>query len=67
MNQLRSFLSERNMTQTELAERLDFRSSYISMIISGKRPLTDTFRWRFMQAFGADPANSVLEQSEPAE
>lgn len=41
------------MTQAELAAKLNFHQSYISMVIKGDRPITDAFRWRWQEAFGA--------------
>lgn len=53
MNTIKDFLHEKNMTQAELAERLGYRQSHISMIINGERDITDGFRWRWQEAFGA--------------
>jgi len=54
MNTIKTFLHERNMTQTELADKLGVQPSYVSMIISGDRAVSDAFRWRWMQVFGAE-------------
>ena len=52
MNNSEGFLRERNMTQTDLAEAMGYRPSYISMVISGERRVTDSFRWRWLETFG---------------
>ncbi len=52
MNTIKTFLHERNMTQTELADKLGVQPSYVSMIISGDRAVSDAFRWRWLSAFG---------------
>jgi plasmid maintenance system antidote protein VapI len=53
MNQINAFLMEKNMTQTHLAELLEYDVSYVNQIINGKRPITDAFRWRWQEAFGS--------------
>ena len=52
MNQIERFLEEKSMTQTKLAEVLGYDVSYVNQVINGKRPITDAFRWRWMEAFG---------------
>jgi len=65
VNTIKTFLHERNMTQTELADKLGVQPSYVSMIISGDRAVTDAFRWRWLQAFGAE-AVRVLNGEDDA-
>lgn len=52
MHTIKAFLREKEMTQAELASKLKLGQPYVSMVISGKRPITDTFRWRWVEAFG---------------
>lgn len=52
MNTIKDFIKERGMTQTELADKLGYEQSHVAMVISGKRRVTDGFRWRWLEAFG---------------
>lgn len=54
MNAIKEFLDQNNMTQAELAARLGYNETYISLIVNGHRTPKDAFRWRWAQAFGAD-------------
>lgn len=54
MNKINQFLKDKDMTQGQLAERLGYDLSYVNQIINGKRKPTDAFRWRWMEAFGAE-------------
>jgi len=63
MNKIDEFLAEKNMTQTELATRLGYDLSYVNQIINGRKRITDAFRWRWQEAFGAK-AQSYLNGSD---
>jgi plasmid maintenance system antidote protein VapI len=60
MEQLRQFMQEHNLTQAELARQLECTDELISMILSGKRPLSNNLRWRFGKVYGFDTAERVL-------
>ena len=62
MNQIERFLRDKEMTQGKLADVLGYDVSYVNQIINGKRKVTDAFRWRWMEAFGA-AALRVLENN----
>ncbi len=53
------------MTQTELAAKLGYDVSHVSMVIRGQRRITDGFRWRWQEAFGAK-AMKVLNGDDEA-
>lgn len=53
MNKIDEFLAEKGMTQTELAARLGYDLSYVNQIINGRKRITDAFRWRWQNEFGA--------------
>ncbi len=42
--EIRKFLEERNISITELANRMQRQRSYISAILSGKKPVSDEMR-----------------------
>ena len=65
LERLRQFLTERKMTQRELASQMDLREEYLSRILAGKTPLTDAFIGRFAAAFGFDTAKAVFAEPEP--
>ena len=53
MNKITEFLAEKSMTQAELAARLGYDLSYVNQIINGRKRVTDAFRWRWQNEFGA--------------
>lgn len=53
MNKIKSYLDEHNMTQGQLAARLGYDLSYVNQIINGRKRVTDAFRWRWQNEFGA--------------
>jgi plasmid maintenance system antidote protein VapI len=52
MNNLKTWLTHKNMTQGELAEALGYSRIYIHLIVNGKRPITPAFEWKFYKRFG---------------
>ena len=65
MNKIEAFIHEKNMSMTRLAEVLDYDVSYISLVVNGKRPITDAFRWRWLEAFGPSALRVLNGDSEP--
>ncbi len=53
MNKIKVFMQTTDMTQTEIAARLGYKPSHVSMVINGKRRITDGFRYRWQEAFGS--------------
>jgi transcriptional regulator with XRE-family HTH domain len=64
MDRLRQFMQDHDLSQAELARRLECTDELISMVLSGKRPLTNNLRWRFAKVYGFDTAQQVFG-SEP--
>jgi len=60
MNKLREWMINQGLTQTQLALRLGVGQPYISLILSGERPITPAFVGRFAQAFGFDVAAEIF-------
>ncbi len=63
-DRLVAWMHDKGMKQKDLAKALGFETSYISMIVSGQRVITDAFRWRFAQAFGFDVAAELFGDGE---
>lgn len=57
---LRKWLAEREMSIADMARQMDWQYVYTANIVSGIRPVTDRFRWRFGEVFGFDEAQRVL-------
>lgn len=66
MNTITKFMEENNLSQAEVARRLGYQQSHVSMVISGQRRVTDGFRYRWLEAFGAK-ALRYLNGNEPVE
>ena len=65
MNTIKEFMHEKGMTQAELAEKLGYSQPHIANIINGKDPVTDKFRWRWLEAFGPSALRVLNGDSEP--
>lgn len=63
--QIRAFLADRGMSQGDLARATRYDPAAISNFISGKRRINETFRWRWMEAFGVR-ALHVLDSNDDA-
>lgn len=66
MNKIGDFLHEKNMTQAELAKTLQYDLSYINQIVNGKRRVTNSFRWRWQEAFGTRALRVLNGEDENA-
>ena len=66
MNKIKEFLAQNDMTQAELAAKLKYNETYISLIVNGHRTPKDAFRWRWQQAFGK-ASLKVLDGDGPAQ
>lgn len=65
MNTIKEFMHEKGLTQAELAAKLGYTQPHIANVINGKDPITDKFRWRWHEAFGAK-AMKVLNGDDDA-
>lgn len=65
MEELRKWMEQNKVSNSDLAERLGLSYNYIYLIVNGQRDITDTFRWRFAQAYGYEEATRLFTQ--PAE
>lgn len=60
------FLKSRNMTQRDLAAKLDISEEHLSRVLNDKTPLAPAFIGRFTQTFGWDVAAEVFgDNSQP--
>ena len=62
MEELRKWMEQNKVSNSDLAERLGLSYNYIYLIVNGQRDITDTFRWRFAQAYGYDEATRLFTQ-----
>ena len=53
MNRIKEFMDERHMSQAELARQLGISEGMVSLLIHGKREVSDAMRWRWQETFGA--------------
>lgn len=63
MNNLKTWLTHKNMTQGELAEALGYSRIYINYIANGNRPPTPAFKYKFSRRFG-DTEHDALFSKE---
>lgn len=67
---LRQFMTERQLTQVELARRLGMSESMIARVLSGERSASGGFGRRFIETFGLDTYRQVFHyanETQPAE
>lgn len=53
-------MAERQLNQAELAAKLGVEPPYVSMILSGKKPITYGIIGRFAKAFGFEVAAELF-------
>lgn len=59
---LKRWMAEKGYSNSELAQQLGFSYEYIYKLAIGRdKPLTDGFKWRFIQRFGWEEANKVFD------
>lgn len=59
---LAAWMYSEDMTDRALAERLNMDPSYIWMLRTGARQISDGFCWRFGREFGFDLAVKLLDR-----
>ena len=60
ITRLRAFLTERQMSQADLARKLDYTPTYMNKLFCGAAETNDKLRWRFFEAFGMDATQAVF-------
>ena len=60
---LAAWMELEGLTDRQLAERLRMDASYIWMLRTGTRPISDGFRWRFGRAYGFELATKIFAES----
>lgn len=63
---LQDFIAERSMSISELARNVDLAIPHVWRMVNGHQPASDGFKWRFLQAFGADAATAVFDATPAA-
>ena len=59
-----AWLIRNNMTQSNLSRRLGYSLNYVNMIVHGRRPICDSFKWRFATEFGQDEAARLFANNK---
>jgi hypothetical protein len=59
-NPLRTWMTEQGLGCADLAERVGVCRALIWQFASGKRKVTDGFRWQFSEVYGFKTAIAVL-------
>lgn len=57
---LQEWIKENDFTLSDFGKEVGFHRSTISLVVNGKRPITNNFRWKFREAFGEDVANNIF-------
>ncbi|MBI1298950.1 hypothetical protein GC175_28805 [bacterium] len=57
---LDAWLLTQELSRQELADRMRFTYEYISMVLAGRRTVTDGFLGRFVRTFGWEAAITVF-------
>lgn len=69
MFDLKTWMEQQGLNNSALARRMGVSYELVYKIVEGQRPVSDGFKWRFSQTFGADVAESIFgnrPQPEPA-
>jgi len=62
-----AWLIRNDMTQSELARELGYSLNYINMIVHGRRPICNSFKWRFAEKFGSHQAAYLFSDNSGEE
>jgi plasmid maintenance system antidote protein VapI len=62
---LKDWMTARGIGSGELARMLGITPSAVSQFVTGARPISDAFRWRFARKFGVKEAESVFSEARP--
>lgn len=62
MNNLKTWLTHKNMTQGELAEALGYSRIYIHYIANGNRPPSPALKYKFLEHFGRDEHDTAFSK-----
>lgn len=57
-----AWMKERNIGNSELAAAMGISYDLAYKVTTGQRIITDTFRWRFAQAYGYEEATRLFTQ-----
>lgn len=60
ITRLRAFLAEHQMSQADLARKLDYTPTYMNKLFCGAAETNDKLRWRFLEAFGIAETQAVF-------
>lgn len=61
-----TWMDEHNITSSQLARATGFTYVYIYMLRAGDRVPTESFKWRFANAYGHDVAQRLFGDPVPA-
>lgn len=63
-NALDAWMTEQNITSSELAEQLGFSYEYVYKLRNGQARIGNGFKWSFGRVFGFDLAESLFDATE---
>ena len=61
--QLAKWMDAMQIGDQELANKLGINRSYVALMRTGRRNMSDGFRWRFANAYGFDQARRILGET----
>lgn len=62
---LGNWMREQGLNSPGLADRMGYDRTYIFRLLTGERPVTAAFKWKFLETFGAGPTNEVFYGRKP--
>lgn len=62
---LRDWMNRNEMSNTQVAKRMGIGRELVWRFVTGERPVTERFKWRFVETFGIDAAIEVFGDSIP--
>jgi plasmid maintenance system antidote protein VapI len=62
---LKVWMDEKGYSNRQLAQELNLSYDIIYKMSTGKRPITDGFKWRFFQRFGLEEASRIFDVTTP--
>ena len=66
--QLQKWMKAQGLTSPQVAKKMHYSRELVWRVSTGERPISDGFKWRFSETFGAQAASEVFgttSQPEP--
>lgn len=65
LRNLGAWMKAQGLNSSSMADKMGYDRTYIFRLLTGERPVTAAFKWKFLEAFGTAPTNAVFYGRQP--